>query len=45
MRCELCYGSGVVPTPFWAEEVPCSECNGTGSQNCCEGLREQPEDE
>lgn len=51
MICEPCHGTGRIfkrarrprngirPVEDW----PCSSCNGTGFDHCCDGLRAQPE--
>lgn len=43
MRCEVCQGLGVIQAAPHDPAMPCASCNGSGSQNCCEGLVEQPE--
>ena len=54
MRCPTCHGTGNVvrQSPvcpdlgLWSNyEVPCQDCGGSGITHCCEGMREQAEDE
>jgi hypothetical protein len=51
-RCQACRGLGyrwLPPRQFWVSAItlpqawePCPECDGSGLEHCCEGLREQP---
>lgn len=43
MRCETCQGLGQIQAGKFDQPTPCFECQGIGVQNCCEGLRAQPE--
>ena len=36
MRCHLCEGSGMRPSPRGL--TPCPECGGCGVAHCCDGL-------
>ena len=36
MRCNLCNGSGMRPSPGGL--APCPECGGCGVAHCCDGL-------
>ena len=46
MRCERCQGLGwVIELGDMIGGKPCPECNGGGIAHCCDGLREQPENE
>ena len=36
MRCNLCDGSGMRPSPGGG--TPCPECGGCGVAHCCDGL-------
>lgn len=38
MICERCQGKG-----YFEYYYPCSVCNGSGIEHCCDGLQEQPE--
>jgi excinuclease UvrABC ATPase subunit len=43
MRCEACQGCGwILVSMVNLDWSVCPECDGQGSQHCCEGLREQP---
>ena len=42
MRCEVCMGSGTINAKY-DEPMPCANCGGLGQVHCCEGVREQPE--
>lgn len=42
LNCDRCCGSGVIQITAGAY-TPCSECNGTGGQNCCDGAAPQEE--
>lgn len=44
MRCYWCLGSGYV-IDFWEVTYPCPKCDGAGLEHCCEGLKEQPEED
>lgn len=46
MQCEACLGTGVILRRAFTGESPgrlvprpCPECNGSGLEHCCEGLR------
>jgi DnaJ-class molecular chaperone len=53
MNCQTCFGRGarVVAVYFESgvqigfDEAVCPECHGSGTTHCCEGDREEPDDE
>ena len=46
MRCNNCNGTGSTSTSprKCSTGLPCTECGGTGIQDCCHGHEGQPEE-
>jgi len=45
MRCEVCAGRGYIQASHNDRPTPCPECNCYGVISCCDGLREQPDND